>query len=180
MSLLGWVFGAREGPRMGSRTVCLICAVLLVLYIMYLTIENFGAPRLEYTQLFGHLNNEKLSMRAAGNRTLGFSSIKFINLPERYDRLDAATIQAYLAGIDFDVYRAVPPTAISDVGMPPTSGKPLTAGEKGCWRAHANVRNRTDQGYGRGHRFIHERICLLTSADLVGDAPEQVTPDPDS
>lgn len=79
-------------------------------------------------------------MRAAGNRTLGFHSIKFINIPSRFDRRDAAVLQAYLAGIDVEEHPAVKPSQIADVGMPPTSAPTfLKPGEKGCWRAHANV-----------------------------------------
>lgn len=79
-------------------------------------------------------------MTAAGNRTLGFHSIKFINLPTRYDRLDAVTLQSYLSGIDIEEYPAVEAKMISDTGMPPTSNpQRLNRGEKGCWRAHANI-----------------------------------------
>ncbi|KAK3382390.1 hypothetical protein B0T24DRAFT_686377 [Lasiosphaeria ovina] len=83
---------------------------------------------------------EAAAMRAAGNSTLGFSSIKCINLPHRYDRADAATLQAYLAGIDLEAYPAVRPDQIVDVRMPPSSNpRALKRGEKGCWRAHANI-----------------------------------------
>lgn len=78
-------------------------------------------------------------MGPAGNRTLGFSSIYFINLAHRYDRLDAASLQAYLSGVDLVELSAVEPNQIKDVGMPPTHRQGLKIGEKGCWRAHANV-----------------------------------------
>jgi len=82
----------------------------------------------------------RLAMGAAGNRTLGFSSIKFINMAKRFDRADAATIQAYLSGLDLEYYSAVEPFQVGDVGMPPSSNPgALRVGEKGCWRAHANV-----------------------------------------
>ncbi|TWU78630.1 hypothetical protein ED733_005256 [Metarhizium rileyi] len=81
-----------------------------------------------------------LSSASAGNSTLGFSSIYFVYLPSRYDRLDAMSLQSYLSGVDFTEYPAVGPQMIKDVGMPPTrkSGK-LRTSEKGCWRAHANI-----------------------------------------
>lgn len=80
------------------------------------------------------------AMEAAGNRTLGFSSIKFVNMPQRFDRADAATIQAYISGIDLEYYSAVEPLKFGHVGMPPSSNPAaLRAGEKGCWRAHASV-----------------------------------------
>ncbi|KID82035.1 Glycosyl transferase, family 25 [Metarhizium guizhouense ARSEF 977] len=76
----------------------------------------------------------------AGNSTLGFSSIYFIYLPSRYDRLDAMSLQSYLSGVDLTEYPAVGPQLIKDVGMPPTRkpGK-LRTSEQGCWRAHANI-----------------------------------------
>ncbi|EFZ03843.1 glycosyl transferase family 25 protein [Metarhizium robertsii] len=74
----------------------------------------------------------------AGNSTLGFGSIYFINMKKRYDRLDAVSLQAYLSGVDVMPYSAVEPEMINDVGMPPTRVS-LKEGEKGCWRAHANI-----------------------------------------
>lgn len=87
-----------------------------------------------------HLFAEEVSGNGAGNSTLGFSSIYFVYLPSRYDRLDAMSLQSYLSGVDLTDYPAVGPQMIKDVGMPPTrkSGK-LRTSEKGCWRAHANV-----------------------------------------
>ncbi|KAM3500091.1 hypothetical protein MY11210_009551 [Beauveria gryllotalpidicola] len=76
---------------------------------------------------------------AAGNATLGFGSIQFINLPGRFDRLDAATLQAWLSGIDITETRGVLAAEINDVGMPPEHGPQLKQTEKGCWRAHANI-----------------------------------------
>ncbi|KAJ9157504.1 Glycosyl transferase family 25 protein [Pleurostoma richardsiae] len=78
-------------------------------------------------------------MRAAGNRTLGFHSIRFINMKSRYDRQDAAVIQAYLSGIDLQDAAAVDGATINAVGLPPTSNDALKPGEKGCFRAHANI-----------------------------------------
>lgn len=80
-------------------------------------------------------------LAAAGNSTLGFSAIHYINLPHRYDRLDAASIQVYLSGLKILQTAGVESDTIRDSGMPPTSRPTnLTPSEKGCWRAHANVR----------------------------------------
>ncbi|KAH7632533.1 hypothetical protein B0T09DRAFT_75735 [Sordaria sp. MPI-SDFR-AT-0083] len=81
-----------------------------------------------------------LSQQNAGNATLGFHSIKYINMKARYDREDAMALQAYLSGLKIDDYPAVEADMIDPVGMPPTHrpGK-LKNGEKGCWRAHANI-----------------------------------------
>ncbi|KAM3427263.1 hypothetical protein MY4824_009558, partial [Beauveria thailandica] len=79
-------------------------------------------------------------MDAAGNATLGFGSIQFINLPGRFDRLDAATLQAWLSGIEITETRGVLAAEINDVGMPPEHMMvSLKTEEKGCWRAHANI-----------------------------------------
>ncbi|PQK12526.1 hypothetical protein BB8028_0003g11430 [Beauveria bassiana] len=78
-------------------------------------------------------------MDAARNATLGFSSIQFINLPGRFDRLDAASLQAWLAGIDITETPGVLAAEINDVGMPPEHSARLRKEEKGCWRAHANI-----------------------------------------
>ncbi|OAA73942.1 Glycosyl transferase, family 25 [Cordyceps fumosorosea ARSEF 2679] len=82
---------------------------------------------------------ERRLMDAAGNATLGFGSIQFINLPLRFDRLDAATLQAWLSGIDMTEVRGVLADEINDVGMPPEHLTRVKKGEKGCWRAHANI-----------------------------------------
>ncbi|ODA78197.1 hypothetical protein RJ55_05577 [Drechmeria coniospora] len=80
------------------------------------------------------------AVRAAGNSTLGFGSIRYINLRSRYDRLDAASIQAFLTGLRLTESRAVEPDMIRDVGMPPMHNPGyLKPGQKGCWRAHANI-----------------------------------------
>ncbi|PHH90843.1 hypothetical protein CDD83_2509 [Cordyceps sp. RAO-2017] len=79
-------------------------------------------------------------MQAAGNSTLGFDSIQFVNLRSRYDRHDAMTLQAFLSGLDIVESPGVEAHEIHDVGMPPshTPGY-LTDKEKGCYRAHANI-----------------------------------------
>lgn len=99
----------------------------------------------------------------AGNSTLGFSSIYFIYLPSRYDRLDAMSLQSYLSGVDLTEYPAVGPQLIKDVGMPPTRkpGK-LRTSEQGCWRAHANV--------GHHDPKRHDATDSNARADMVDHA----------
>ncbi|ODA83020.1 hypothetical protein RJ55_01529 [Drechmeria coniospora] len=81
--------------------------------------------------------SEKASEKA-GNSTLGFHSIYYINMKNRYDRNDAMALQSWLSGVDLIEYPAVEPDMFKDVGMPP-SRVSLKEGEKGAWRAHANI-----------------------------------------
>ncbi|KAK5655608.1 hypothetical protein OQA88_5539 [Cercophora sp. LCS_1] len=86
--------------------------------------------------------NERLdeSMMAAGNSTLGFHKILYLNMKVRYDREDAMALQSYISGVDIEDYAGVEFDMIDPVGMPP-SHRPsvFKAGERGCWRAHANI-----------------------------------------
>jgi GR25 family glycosyltransferase involved in LPS biosynthesis len=80
------------------------------------------------------------SMEHASNSTLGFHGIYYINMKARYDRADAASLQAYISGLDIQDYPAVEADMIDPVGMPPTHRPSvLKVGEKGCWRAHSNI-----------------------------------------
>lgn len=80
------------------------------------------------------------SRRDAGNGTLGFSGIYFINMKKRYDRLDALALQCFLSGVQVKEVPAVEPDMMSDAGMPPSkSPSSVKVGERGAWRAHANV-----------------------------------------
>lgn len=101
-----------------------------------------------------HIKIQNKTLDAASNSTLGFDSIQFINLPGRFDRLDAATIQAYLSGLDITEVPGVLADDIHEAGMPPTHRNELKKGEKGCWRAHANVSD---------FRTTIEKHCKLTS-----------------
>ncbi|CAI4212677.1 unnamed protein product [Parascedosporium putredinis] len=75
-----------------------------------------------------------LSVAAAGNATLGFSKILMINMEQRWDKLDAATIQAYVSGLQIDMFKAVDGkreiTDMGSVGMPPASGGNLSGGQR--------------------------------------------------
>ncbi|KAJ4362690.1 hypothetical protein N0V85_009352 [Neurospora sp. IMI 360204] len=102
--------------------------------------EAGTAPNHEETKQLTPEQLLELSQKKAGNSTLGFHAIKYINMKARYEREDAMALQAYMSGLDIEDYPAVEADMIDPVGMPPTHrpGK-LTTGEKGCWRAHANV-----------------------------------------
>ncbi|KAM4056552.1 Glycosyl transferase, family 25 [Hirsutella rhossiliensis] len=79
-------------------------------------------------------------MEVAGNSTLGFSSIQFINIRSRYDRLDAVSLQIHLSGLDITESLGVKAADIQDIGMPPTHMPGyVREKEKGCFRAHANI-----------------------------------------
>jgi len=87
------------------------------------------------------ITNQAASMEAAGNSTLGFDKIVFINVKKRYDREDAMAVQAYLAGLDIEDYPAVTPDMIISAGMPPSHriNAFKSAGIRGCYRSHANI-----------------------------------------
>lgn len=107
----------------------------------------------------------KSTADSAGNSTLGFDTIYFINMATRYDRLDAASLQAYLSGIDIKLSSGVSADMMHDVGMPPTHTPGLLGdGQKGCWRAHANVRYRSKRSL---RLYI---LCVNLSLGLVKDA----------
>jgi len=80
------------------------------------------------------------SMERASNSTLGFHKIYYINMKARFDREDSMAIQSYLTGLNITDFPAVEPDDIDPVGFPPTH-RPMKirVGERGCWRAHANI-----------------------------------------
>jgi hypothetical protein len=83
---------------------------------------------------------DSTSIKDAGNSTLGFSSIFYVNMKTRYDRLDAISIQSFLSGVTITQYPAVEKETIHDKGLPPSKSPGyLNKGQIGCWRAHANV-----------------------------------------
>jgi hypothetical protein len=87
-----------------------------------------------------HYPSQATSIKDAGNSTLGFSSIYYINMKTRYDRLDAISIQSYLSGVTITEYPAAEQDAIHEKGLPPSKHPgSLSIGQVGCWRAHANV-----------------------------------------
>lgn len=138
------LFPSRNG-RMPYEYICLI-VFAFISALLYLGTTFTGED------YFQHVANaikgdpsaalarqEEEVLALAGNATFGFSKVYFINLPNRYDRMDAGVLQGYLSGVDLELFPAVNGKTIEDTGMPPTSTDTLTGVEKGCWRAHANV-----------------------------------------
>ncbi len=88
-------------------------------------------------------NSRQRCGTAAGNSTLGFNSIQYLNLPFRTDRDDAMILQAYLTGLDLTLFPGVNVDTIRENGLPPmTEDSYVNISEIACWRAHANVRFR--------------------------------------
>ncbi|KAK2593181.1 hypothetical protein QQS21_009110 [Conoideocrella luteorostrata] len=122
-----------------SRTLRVLGAASIIAVLFNLFYFNSNVSRAAPPFLRPGGSND-LAAAAAGNSTLGFSSIQFINLKHRYDRGDAGTLQAYLSGLDIAGAPGVESVDIHDAGMPPTHRKgALQYKEKATWRAHANV-----------------------------------------
>ncbi|ODQ63777.1 hypothetical protein NADFUDRAFT_84365 [Nadsonia fulvescens var. elongata DSM 6958] len=103
---------------------------------------------------------------SAGNSTLGFDKIKVINLPHRYDREDAISMQSMASDIDYEMVLGVYAKDLQDSGLPPAS-RPLTGegsnekNAKACFRAHANIwRQMLDEKWGS---------ALILEADAAWD-----------
>jgi hypothetical protein len=83
------------------------------------------------------------SIAAAGNATLGFHKILWINVRRRWDKGDARSLQTYVSGLNIETVAAVEGKADIDdagrVGLPPVNGRTLNGGEIACYRSHANV-----------------------------------------
>ncbi|KAK3682817.1 hypothetical protein B0T22DRAFT_295012 [Podospora appendiculata] len=74
------------------------------------------------------------------NATLGFQQVFVINLPARTDRRDAMTLATALTNIDVTWIDGVSGDEISDKVLPAdSSGKAISKGNKGSWRAHMNA-----------------------------------------
>ncbi|KAK4041602.1 hypothetical protein C8A01DRAFT_14683 [Parachaetomium inaequale] len=103
---------------------------------------SFDLPGLRHVPVEGHDESvlREASIEHASNSTLGFHAIYYINMKARYDRSDAASLQAYIFGLNLHAYPGVEPDMTGTVGMPPTHRpSALKIGEKGSWRAHVNV-----------------------------------------
>ncbi|KAK3360489.1 hypothetical protein B0T25DRAFT_496397 [Lasiosphaeria hispida] len=141
----GSVFSRWRSYRQIHRTllVFLILITLFVLerYRLALT-GTFTLPHRQHELEDGvpRSAQQQRSMAQAGNSTLGFHAIYYVNMKTRYDREDAMALQAYISGLDVQDFPAVEAEMIDPVGMPPTHRPAmLKVGEKGCWRAHANI-----------------------------------------
>ncbi|KAL8766536.1 MAG: hypothetical protein Q9194_006238 [Teloschistes cf. exilis] len=78
----------------------------------------------------------------AKNDTLGFERVFVINLPERYDKLDAFSLAASLTGFKHDVVEGIKGATVVNKTLPSLENLPLTERARnnivGCWRAHLN------------------------------------------
>ncbi|KAL8335267.1 hypothetical protein RB598_009456 [Gaeumannomyces tritici] len=144
----------RLTPRLSSGLLIASAAVLFVL-LSYLTLyapeiaepkerKSRTRPLSQYAIVAGQQGmggeGERPARAAASNRTLGFGSIQFLNLPHRHDRADAAFLQAYLTDLELTRFPAVRAEDLRDQGLPPTEQPArLNIREKACYRAHANV-----------------------------------------
>ncbi|KAL8737016.1 MAG: hypothetical protein Q9181_002103 [Wetmoreana brouardii] len=79
----------------------------------------------------------------ARNATLGFEKVFVINLPERYDKLDAFSIAASLTGFTHEVIEGIRGSTVVNKTLPTLENLPEKEGARnnivGCWRAHLNV-----------------------------------------
>ena len=138
------MIGLKFGPSF--RVIAAVIAVLLLVDTVFLrwNILTNGLHASANSMGFSlpdRFHSTGTPAKEAGNSTLGFSSIFYLNLKTRYDRTDAISLQAFLSGVRVTEYPAVEKDTITDVGLPPTSSQgSLTNGQIGCWRAHANVR----------------------------------------
>ncbi|KAK3898862.1 hypothetical protein C8A05DRAFT_18616 [Staphylotrichum tortipilum] len=128
------------------QSILLVCFVFSFIFIAdrYRAAFNgtFNLPGLRHGAVQGYdeFVLRESSMEHASNSTLGFHAIYYINMKARYDRSDAAFLQAYISGLDIHDYPAVEADMIDPVGMPPTHRPSvLKIGEKGCWHAHSNI-----------------------------------------
>ncbi|KAL8849071.1 MAG: hypothetical protein Q9221_005915 [Calogaya cf. arnoldii] len=86
------------------------------------------------------------------NSTLGFERVFVINLPERYDKLDAFTLASSLTGFSNEVIEGVKGATIVNKTLPSLDNLPKKERSRnnivGCWRAHLNF----------AQKIVRERI----------------------
>ncbi|KAL9609482.1 MAG: hypothetical protein Q9167_005747 [Letrouitia subvulpina] len=82
------------------------------------------------------------SSKDVQNSTLGFEKVFVINLPERFDKLDAFSLAASVTGFTHGVVAGVKGTDVVNKTLPSLDGLPKTERARnnivGCWRAHLN------------------------------------------
>lgn len=102
--------------------------------------------------------------KSAGNATLGFHKIVYINLDHRHDLDDVMTLQSTISNITLERFSAIDSTTLRDVGLPPTSLKPgeeLKKTQQACFRSHATLwRKVLDENLGS---------LLIMEADATWD-----------
>ncbi|TLD18592.1 hypothetical protein PspLS_10175 [Pyricularia sp. CBS 133598] len=152
---------AEKGPSLlfqgGRRSIGFLLAVaaLIFLILTYVSIPSQPRPPPSILKAQSAASRPNLAAPkpdapkshtvglddAASNSTVGLDSIIFLNLPHRNDRYDAMAIQAHLSKLKITRFPAVDGSKLTSQGMPPVESDQfaLKDGEKGCFRAHANV-----------------------------------------
>ena len=99
---------------------------------------------------------------SAGNTTLGFQKIVYINLDHRYDYDDAMALQSLVSNITVTRQPGVNAADLKDAGLPPSSEHDnLKKTEQACYRAHANLwRQMIDENWSS---------VLVLEADAIWD-----------
>ncbi|KAL8830410.1 MAG: hypothetical protein Q9170_005747 [Blastenia crenularia] len=86
------------------------------------------------------------------NATLGFERVFVINLPERFDKLDAFSLAASVTGFTHDVIEGIKGSTVVNKTLPSLENLPKAERSRnnivGCWRAHLNF----------AQRVVRERI----------------------
>ncbi|KAL8725454.1 MAG: hypothetical protein Q9166_007348 [cf. Caloplaca sp. 2 TL-2023] len=86
------------------------------------------------------------------NSTLGFERVFVINLPERYDKLDAFSLASSLTGFTHDVIEGIKGETVTNKTLPTLDNLPQKERSRnnivGCWRAHLNF----------AQKIVRERI----------------------
>ena len=106
---------------------------------------------------------------SAGNATLGFQKMVYINLAHRYDYDDTMTLQSLVSNITLTRLPGVHFVDLKDAGLPPASeggelswwGEDHKKKKQACYRAHANLwRQMVDENWSS---------LLILEADAVWD-----------
>lgn len=133
-------FPFRQWKFTTTFLILVVIGVAVARHLSGLSFKSSGLPL--------SLASETLDFEAAGNETLGFQKIIFLNLPSRHDLSDAMALQADLSGLQWDVEDSVLADSIDDgkTGYPPSSNQygtlPTDRGHRAQWacaRSHANV-----------------------------------------
>jgi hypothetical protein len=143
---------------------------LLLILGLYTIIRNAESIHDTSRYLYLRTSGNSRFPTSAGNATLGFEKILYINLDHRYDLEDAMELQAWVSNITLARFPGVLDSTLQDKGLPPSSslakgGTRYKPGEA-CFRAHANA----------WRQIINENLSrtLILEADSVWDVHIQV------
>lgn len=117
--------------------------VVALIQLVHLYLQHQDGNTWRIGSLEGEVQLEKNdTYSSAGNATLGFQSIQYINLPGMFDKEDAIIMQSVASGIDMTRFNAVGVENLrsNGKGLPPrSSDNELKEGEKACYRTHMSV-----------------------------------------